>query len=166
MEENDFSYKQFVMKNEKIEFTPALLRNHFKVTLRKIQRQKGYTLINVSGLAVGLACCAIMLLWVRNEKSFDSFHANRDSIYRLIKETRTNGKETLDVRIPFPLPCTILGKIPEVKNYTRYQGVDGWKINYGDKFFYNDFLSTADSSFFEIYQGKGARNGYQEHYYN
>jgi len=38
-----------------------------------------------------------------------------------------------------------------VKNYTRYQGVDGWKINYGDKFFYNDFLSTADSSFFEIF---------------
>jgi ABC-type antimicrobial peptide transport system permease subunit len=139
------------MKNERIDFTPALLRNHFKVTLRKIQRQKGYTLINVSGLAVGLACCAIILLWVRNEKSFDSFHANRDSIYRLIKETRTNGKETLDARIPFPLAETILGKIPEVKNYTRYQGVDGWKINYGDKFFYNDFLSTADSSFFEIF---------------
>ena len=55
------------MKNERIDFTPALLRNHFKVTLRKIQRQKGYTLINVSGLAVGLACCAIMLLLVRNE---------------------------------------------------------------------------------------------------
>jgi ABC-type antimicrobial peptide transport system permease subunit len=139
------------MKNERIDFTPALLRNYFKVTLRKIHRQKGYTLINVSGLAVGLACCAIMLLWVRNEKSFDGFHANRDSIYRLIKETHTNGKETLDARIPFPLAETILGKIPEVKNYTRYQGVDGWKISYGDKFFFNDFLSTGDSTFFEIF---------------
>ena len=139
------------MKNERIDFTPALLRNHFKVTLRKIRRQKGYTLINVSGLAVGLACCAIMLLWVRNEKSFDSFHANRNSIFRLIKETRANGKETLDARIPYPLAETIFGKIPEVKNYTRYQGVDGWKISYGDKFFFNDFLSTGDSTFFEIF---------------
>jgi len=50
------------MKNERIDFTPALLQNYFKVTLRKIHRQKGYTIINVSGLAVGLACCAIMLL--------------------------------------------------------------------------------------------------------
>jgi len=139
------------VKNERIDFTPALLRNYFKVTLRKIRRQKGYTLINVSGLAVGLACCAIMLLWVRNEKSFDSFHANRNSIFRLIKETRANGKETLDARIPYPLAETIFGKIPEVKNYTRYQGVDGWKISYGDKFFFNDFLSTGDSTFFEIF---------------
>ncbi len=129
----------------------ALLLNYFKIALRKIRRHKGYTIINVSGLAVGLSCCAIMMLWVRNEKSFDRFHTNRDSIYRLIKETRSNGKETLDTRIPYPLAETIYGKIPEVKNYTRYQGVDGWKISYGDKFFYNDYLSTADSSFFEIF---------------
>ena len=135
------------MKNERIDFTPALLQNYFKVTLRKIRRQKGYTLINVSGLAVGLACCAIMLLWVRNEKSFDRFHSNRESICRLIKETSVNGEMELDARIPYPLAETILGKIPEVKNYTRYQGVDGWKINYGDNFFYNDFLSTADYLF-------------------
>jgi len=139
------------MKNERIDFTPALLRNYFKVALRKIRRQKGYTLINVSGLAVGLACCAIMLLWVRNEKSFDRFHTNRESIYRLIKETSVNGDVILDARIPYPLGETILGKIPEVKNYTRYQGVEGWRIGYGDKFFYNDFLSTADSTFFEVF---------------
>ena len=52
---------------------------------------------------------------------------------------------------PFPLGEAIFGKIPEVKNYTRYQGVEGWKIGYGEKFFYNDFLSTADSTFFDIF---------------
>ena len=139
------------MKIKGFVFPPALLLNYFKIAFRKIRRQKGYTIINISGLAVGLACCAIMMLWVRNEKSFDSFHINRDSIYRLIKETSSNGKMILDARIPYPLAETILKNIPEVKNYTRYQGVDGWKISYGDKFFYNDFLSTADSSFFEIF---------------
>lgn len=134
-----------------MDITKALLLNYFKIALRKIWQQKGYTIINISGLAVGLACCAIMMLWIMNEKSFDRFHSNRDSIYRLIKETRINGKETLDARIPYPLAETIMGKIPEVKNYTRYQGVDGWKISYGDKFFFNDFLSTGDSTFFEIF---------------
>ena len=139
------------MENRKLDIKPALLLNYFKIALRKIKRQKGYTLINISGLAVGLACCAIMMLWVSNEKSFDRFHTNRESIYRLIKETSANGEMILDARIPYPLAETILGKIPEVKNYTRYQGVEGWRISYGDKFFYNDFLSTADSTFFEIF---------------
>jgi len=139
------------MENNNTEHLPALLLNYFKIAFRKIKGQKGYTLINISGLAVGLACCAIMMLWVRNEKSFDRFHTNRESIYRLIKETSANGEMILDARIPYPLAETILGKIPEVKNYTRYQGVEGWRIGYGDKFFYNDFLSTADSTFFEIF---------------
>jgi len=59
------------MENNKLDIAPALLLNYFKIALRKIKRQKGYILINISGLAVGLACCAIMMLWVRNEKSFD-----------------------------------------------------------------------------------------------
>ena len=139
------------MENKGLVIPPALLLNYFKIGVRKIRRQRGYSLINITGLAVGLACCAIMLLWISNEKSFDSFHFNRESIYRLIKETSPNGKEILDARIPYPLAEEVLRKIPEVKNYTRYQGVDGWKINYGDKFFYNDFLSTADSTFFEIF---------------
>jgi putative ABC transport system permease protein len=139
------------MKKQRINIAPALLLNYFKIALRKVKLQKGYTIINISGLAVGLACCSIMMLWVSNEKSFDRFHTNRGSIYRLMKETSTNGKETLDARTPYPLAETILGKIPEIKNYTRYQGVDGWKISYGDRFFFNDFLSTGDSTFFEIF---------------
>jgi putative ABC transport system permease protein len=140
-----------IIKNKIMDITHALLLNYFKIALRKIKHQKVYTLINISGLSVGLACCAIMMLWVRNEKSFDRFHKNRGSIYRLIKETSTNGNLTLDARIPYPLAETIFGKIPEVKNYTRYQGVEGWRIGYGDKFFYNDFLSTADSTFFDVF---------------
>ena len=78
------------MENNKTEYTLALLLNYFKIAFRKIKRQEGYTLINISGLAVGLRCSAIMILWVRNEKSFDRFHSNRESIYRLIKETSAN----------------------------------------------------------------------------
>lgn len=77
--------------------SPALLGSYLVVALRKLKRQKGYSLINVAGLAVGLACCALMMLWVRYEKSFDRFHANRDSIYRVIKKTSNNGTAMLAV---------------------------------------------------------------------
>jgi len=132
-------------------FAPALLWNYFKITLRKIKRQKGYSIINTAGLAIGLACCALMMLWLQNEKSFDRFHSNRDSIYRMIKETRTSEKTTLDARTPYPLGDAILGKVPEVMNFTRYQGVIGWEMTYGDKTFFNDNIGTADATFFEIF---------------
>jgi len=139
------------MKINPSNYTPVLLLSYFKITLRKIKRQTGYSFINIAGLAVGMACCIIMLLWVQNEKSFDRFHANRDSIFRMIKETRANNKTILDARTPFPLAEAISGRIPEVVNYTRYQGVEGWRMRYEDKVFFNDYLSTADSSFFEIF---------------
>ncbi|MCJ7582129.1 MAG: ABC transporter permease [Candidatus Aminicenantes bacterium] len=132
-------------------FAPALLWNYIKITFRKIKRQKGYSIINIVSLAVGLACCAVMMLWLQNEKSFDRFHTNRDSIFRMIKETQTSEKMILDARTPYPLGDAILGKIPEVKNFTRYQGVIGWEITYSDKTFFNDDLGTADSAFFEIF---------------
>jgi ABC-type antimicrobial peptide transport system permease subunit len=139
------------MKSAGPDVSYAMLMSYIKIAFRKMRRQKGYTFINICGLGIGLACCVIMILWISSEMSFDSFHENRNSIFRLIKETRVNGSEILDARIPFPLAESILAKIPEVKNYTRYQGVDGWKITSGEKSFYNDFLSTADSTFFEVF---------------
>jgi putative ABC transport system permease protein len=132
-------------------FTPALVWSYIVIALRKIRRQKGYAVINIAGLAVGLACCAMMLLWVQHEKNFDRFHANRDSIYRLIKETQTGSKTTLDARTPYPLGEAILGEVPEVVNFTRYQGVVGWDMRYGDEVFFNDDIGTADAAFFEMF---------------
>ncbi len=133
-------------------FAPALFWNYVKVALRKIKRQKGYSVINIAGLAVGLACCALMMLWVRHEKSFDRFHANGDSIYRIIKETSNNGKTMLDARTPFPLGPEILGKVPEVRNICRFQGYEGRDLKYGDKIiFLTNNYGTADPSFFEMF---------------
>ena len=81
-------------------FAPALIWNYVKITFRKIRRQKGYALINITGLAVGLACCIVMLLWVNNELSFDRFHTNFDSICRVIKITSGNDGDMLDARTP------------------------------------------------------------------
>ena len=55
-------------------FMPALIWNYFKTALRKIRRHKVYSFINIMGLAVGMACCILILLWIKDELSFDKFH--------------------------------------------------------------------------------------------
>jgi len=132
-------------------FMPALLWNYVLVTLRKIRRQKGYSFINVAGLAVGLACCILMMLWIRDEMSFDKFHVHRDSIFRLISETETKTDLMLDARTPTPLGPAIKSEFPEVKDFCRYQGGFKYGIRYEDKAFFDDDIGTADPSFFSIF---------------
>jgi putative ABC transport system permease protein len=55
--------------------------NYFKIAIRNILRHKVYSFINIMGLAVGMACCILILLWVQDEMSYDRFHENADDIY-------------------------------------------------------------------------------------
>ncbi|MCJ7524321.1 MAG: ABC transporter permease, partial [Candidatus Aminicenantes bacterium] len=129
-----------------------MLKNYLKIAWRNIVRHKGYSFINIFGLAVGIACCVLMMLWISHERSFDRFHANRDSIYRVIKETKTNGKAMLDARTPYPLGPAIRGKVPEIINYCRYQGFESQSLKYGNKLItLASNLATADPSFFEMF---------------
>ena len=60
-----------------------MFRNYFKTTWRNIQRYKGYSAINIIGLAIGMACCILIFLWVSDELSYDTFHENLDRLYRI-----------------------------------------------------------------------------------
>jgi len=62
-----------------------MLENYLKIVLRKMQSQKIYTLINVSGLSIGMVAAAFILLWVRDERSYDGFHKNADRINRVYR---------------------------------------------------------------------------------
>ena len=60
-----------------------MFKNYLKTAVRSLARSKGLSFINLSGLAVGMACCILIFLWVRDELSFDRFHTNADSLYRV-----------------------------------------------------------------------------------
>ena len=60
-----------------------MLRNYFKIAFRNIVRHKAFAVINISGLAIGMACSIFILLWVRDELSYDDFHKDVDHIYRI-----------------------------------------------------------------------------------
>ena len=58
-----------------------MFKNYFKIAIRNIQRHKGYAFINIAGLALGIACCCLILLWVQDELSYDRFHENAKNLY-------------------------------------------------------------------------------------
>ncbi|MCX6568628.1 MAG: ABC transporter permease [Candidatus Aminicenantes bacterium] len=132
-------------------FVPALLWSYVQVALRKVKRQKGYSFINIASLAVGLACSVLMMLWVRDEVGFDRFHANRDSIYRLVTETRNETAVALDGRTPTPLGPVIKAEIPDVLDFCRYRTSKSYPVKAGDKISFGDIIGIADPSFFTMF---------------
>jgi len=130
---------------------PDLLWNYIRVSVRRIRLQKGYSFINVAGLAVGLACCLLMMLWIRDERSYDRFHANRDLIYRLISETKTENAVLLDARSPTALGPALKAEVPEVVDFCRYTTNTWYGFFVNNKLEIGDVFGVADPSFFSIF---------------
>ena len=96
-----------------------LLGNYLKIALRKVRRQKAFSFINVAGLAVGLAACLLILLWVKDELSFDRFHERADRIYRLAEYETIGGVSERLAVAPFVAAPAFASEIPEIEAYAR-----------------------------------------------
>lgn len=78
---------------EKIKWSLTMFKNYLKIALRNLSRHKGYSFINISGLALGMACCILILLYVNDELNYDRFHENYREIYRVnIQEEMADGE--------------------------------------------------------------------------
>ncbi len=94
-----------------------MLRNYLMTALRHFWRQKGYTLINILGLSVGLACSLLIMLWVKDELSFNKFHQKSDRIHRIMRHvTFSDGAVYTWAAIPKPLAETLEKDYPEVEH--------------------------------------------------
>ncbi|UCH93804.1 MAG: ABC transporter permease [Candidatus Aminicenantes bacterium] len=125
-----------------------MFKNYLKVVLRNILRHKGYSLINIVGLAVGIACCILILLWVQDELSFDRFHKNGDDICRVLQDIHLDRDVTWAIN-QGPLGPALKADIPEIVNYTR-STARRFRIKYNDKRF-DERVEFADPSFFEMF---------------
>ncbi|MGD2091040.1 MAG: ABC transporter permease [Candidatus Aminicenantes bacterium] len=125
-----------------------MFKNYLKVALRNIHQHKGYSLINIVGLAVGIACCILILLWVQDELSFDSFHKNGDDIYRVLQDVHLDRDVTWAIN-QGPLGPALQADIPEIVNYTRGTA-RRFRIKYNDKHF-DEIVEFADPSLFEMF---------------
>lgn len=123
--------------------------NGLKITLRVFRRQKGYSVINLAGLAVGLAACLLILLWVKDELSTDRFHERVSSIYRLVIEDRLEARTAFVTATPFPLAETLGREFPEIEAVGRtYQ--TQFQVRHGDKIFNERAVCFADPGLFEV----------------
>ncbi len=141
-------------------FSPALLMNTIKVSLRKMRRQKWYSLLSVAGLAVGIACSVFILLWVRHELSYDRFHKKAENIYRVTMEDHLNDRISVHPWLPFPLGPALRDEFPEIAAVSRYRP-DDMVVRYKDKAYTETRFLTVDPDFFRMFsfpfiQGKAS----------
>ncbi len=127
-----------------------MFKNYLNVVLRDIIRNKGYFFINVTGLAVGMAVCIVLLLWVQFESSYDSFHKNGDDLCRIIKVWR-KGEVAHQATTPAPLAPALKEEFPEVIAVARFYSAGRWLLRYGEKSFYEYGGVFVDPSVFEMF---------------
>ncbi|XWN35897.1 MAG: ABC transporter permease [Balneola sp.] len=129
-----------------------MLKNYIKIALRSLFKQKMYSFINISGLALGVACYALILLYTTNEWSFDEFHSKSDRIYRAwTLEDYGEGDIYFNTVTPFVLKPTLEQSIPEVEQIARrYVFNDLVKRSESDESF-STSIQAVDPGFFSIF---------------
>ncbi|MGD2088859.1 MAG: ABC transporter permease [Candidatus Aminicenantes bacterium] len=129
-----------------------MFKNYFKILVRNWQRNKGYSMINISGLAIGMVCCILVLLWVRDELSFDRFNQNADDIYRVcIEDHFPDGRVNAYGVTPGPLGEALKSEYPEVIDYMRVRVIRSTMVKVGDTTFNEKQFAFADPSIFSIF---------------
>ena len=129
-----------------------MLSNYFKIAFRNLFKHKTYTLINIAGLAIGVASALMILLYIQDELSYDKFHKKSDQIYRVYLNGKIAGDELVVGVSCAPLGATMVNDYPEVLNSTRLFTFGGDPIvRFGEKKIVVDLFHYADSSFFDIF---------------
>ncbi len=133
-----------------------MLKNYLKIALRNIKKHKGYSLINIAGLAVGMTCCILILLWVQDEMSYDRYHENADRIYRITYAEEIGDAFDHYANSPFVAAPAFAAEVPGISAYTRLWQRTGLIKYNGNNFderniFYvdNDFLKIFSHEFIE-----------------
>jgi len=143
-----------------------MIRNYFKIAFRNLFRYKGFSFINIFGLATGMACSLLIFLFVKDEISYDRFHKDSDKIYRVVKDfVNDDGSRLPDATTPPALSPAMQREIPEVAHVTRV--FPNWGANflirYADKKIMEEKLCRVDSSFFDVFSFpfiKGGKGGF------
>ncbi len=133
-----------------------MLWNYVTIALRNLQKRPGYTAINVLGMAVGLAGCILIGLWVEDELSYDDFHANADRTYRVLNAFDLPELQTTISNTPPALQPTLEANYPQVEQAVRVGGRDG-VVQHGPQRGVESNILVADDGFFDVFSFPLAR---------
>jgi len=128
-----------------------MFKNYLKIAVRNLQRHKVFSFINIMGLAVGMAACFLMLLYVNFEKSYDNFHTKASRIYRVVTDVKTQSELIKEGMTTGPIAVNTKKEFPEIEEAVRITPQDGFLIRKGSVRFQEKRSVLADSNLFKVF---------------
>jgi putative ABC transport system permease protein len=142
--------QQYVLKSDN-QTARLMFRNYFKIALRNLSKHRFYTLINVAGLATGVAACLVISLFILHELSYDRYHINSDRIFRLNAEIKFGSLDYNFAVTPAPTAAAVMEEYPEVEAVARIRTQGPYLVKKGNANFREERVVFADSSFFKVF---------------
>lgn len=128
-----------------------MFKNLFKIALRNVLKEKTYSAINILGLTIGITCSMFLLMYIKDELSFDRYHENADNIYRVVSNIKETDNAFTWAVAQIPLADELRDNYPEVKNAVRFFAIGRPLMKNGDKQFYEGDFYLADSTVFDMF---------------
>jgi putative ABC transport system permease protein len=128
-----------------------MIKNYLKIAWRNLIRHKGFSLINIGGLSIGIAACLLISLYVNYELSYDGYHVKKDRIVRITNMMRTPENDNVTIALsPTLLAATLNHDYPEVEAAVRFEP-DAAVIKVNNQLFKEDFVYKADANVFDVF---------------
>ena len=128
-----------------------MLKNLLKISLRTIWKEKTYSVLNITGLTIGITCSMFLLMYIMHELSYDRYHVNAPNIYRVVSNIKEPDNAFTWAVAQIPLAEELRDNYPEVKNAVRFFGTGRVQYKNGDKQFYEEDFYLADSTVFDMF---------------
>jgi len=128
-----------------------MIRNYIKTAFRSLLKNKGFTAINVVGLALGLATCLLIVFYVFDELSYDRYNTNADRIFRINEDIRFGGNSASYAVGPAPLAAALKADFPEIDQVTRFRSRGGFQVKKGNQNIQENAMIYVDPSIFKVF---------------
>ena len=136
-----------------------MLQNYFKSAWRNMLHNRTSSLINISGLSIGIACTLLIVIFIKNELSYDRFHKDANRIFQVVLNGNMDGQEFWAGNTPPPVGAALTSNIPEIESFTRFYKPNDIVVRYEEsnateKFFTEKNILAVDSNFLQLFDFK------------
>ncbi len=128
-----------------------MLKNYLKSALRNVVKCKAFSFISIAGLALGMACCILIMLWIQDEISYDRYHQQAANIYRIQSEIKIGDQQMDIASAAAPLGPALVRDYPEVKYAVRFRKKSESVLSYNHNNFYESNIFYADKDIFNVF---------------
>ncbi len=128
-----------------------MFKNYLKIAWRNLMKNKGYSAINIGGLAIGMACFLMIAMFIKHELSYDNYHENADNIYRVAHHYDDNDKQSTQIWGNAPVADALKADFPDVLETVQFSGRSEVLLNYQERKFQEDNCFYVDETVFEVF---------------